>query len=114
MIEIKTDKNNNAVVLTLNGELSIESVKEFNRSMDINIAEKPDIIALNCENLKHVDSYSISHIFNYSKVTRSKNIKFLVFNLNRFLKKVFDITDLSSFVEVIDSEEFLSRYKTGT
>ena len=83
MININYKKYNNIFINSIDGELSIKTIDEFNTFLQIQFDHKPDVIAINCSKLNYIDSTGINQLFKLAKKASDKiNGQMMCFHLN--------------------------------
>merc|ERR1712070_445679 len=86
-------------------ELDIENQSRFMDIMDTIFNSKKLNIIVNMENISYIDSSGLWALFEAHKKATQQDIKLILLNPTKDVKRVLDITKISSKIEIFDSEE---------
>lgn len=109
-MEIFTEEKDGIITLFISGKLSSESISNFDEVTLDQIKKKPEVIALDCIDFQHMDSYGIHHVFQFAKKASENDIELVAFNLNPNVKKLLEITSLNTFIKIVSKETFETDY----
>lgn len=99
-MELKVDlkKNGELLFVDLQGDLDINSNKEFKEK--VNSVQGVKKIIVNCENLSYIDSTGLGAFISIYKNIKEKGEKLVITGLKPHIKKIFLITDLDKVFEI--------------
>jgi anti-sigma B factor antagonist len=90
---------------SINGtiELDIENQNEFIEYINNILDEGLNLIILSLENISYIDSSGLWALFESYKKTEQRNGKIVLLNPRADVKRVLDITKISSKIKIVDS-----------
>jgi anti-anti-sigma factor len=95
----------NLTIIDLIGELKISDLAEYSTIFDDIIKHDNCRIIINMKHLTYIDSTAIGLIVNFKRnVEKHKGI-IVVCNVQHDIKSVFDITGITKFIDIYQSEE---------
>ncbi|MCZ7409024.1 STAS domain-containing protein [Parvimonas micra] len=99
-MELKVDlkKDGELLFVNLQGDLDINSNKEFKEK--VNSVQGIKKIIVNCENLSYIDSTGLGAFISIYKNIKEKGEKLVITGLKPHIKKIFLITDLDKVFEI--------------
>lgn len=99
-MELKVDlkKDGELLFVDLQGDLDINSNKEFKEKVNSVLGVKKIIV--NCENLSYIDSTGLGAFISIYKHIKEKGEKLVITGLKPHIKKIFLITDLDKVFEI--------------
>lgn len=99
-MELKVDlkKDGELLFVNLQGDLDINSNKEFKEK--VNSVQGIKKIIVNCENLSYIDSTGLGAFISIYKHIKEKGEKLVITGLKPHIKKIFLITDLDKVFEI--------------
>lgn len=101
MFGIDFDNNEcEKLVVSLNGDLDINSVKEFQEQVIREYSELDKDLVFDLKGLEYIDSTGLGAIITVYKDVKEKNKKLSIINANKNVKKLFYITELDSVFEI--------------
>ena len=106
MIQIDMSERNGIVTVSVAGEISLHTVKEFNSALEKYTTSGCKVIALDLKNLPYLDSFAISRLIKLSQSLKEKNIKFILVNLNEHLKQIFHMGTFDKLFTIMTGDEF--------
>ncbi len=110
MLNIDVENIEEIVILHMEGVMSADSLKNADSVFTEQLKAVPELIALNCKNLSHIDSYGINRLFKLSRECASNGIKILAFNLHEQIFALFDVTKLNHLISITSEEQFKRDY----
>jgi len=90
---------------SINGtiELDIENQNEFIEYINNILDEGLNLIILSLENISYIDSSGLWALFESYKRTEQRNGKIVLLNPRADVKRVLDITKISSKIKIVES-----------
>jgi len=88
------------LIVSLNGDLDINSVKEFQEKVISEYSDLDKDLVFDLKELEYIDSTGLGAIITVYKDVKEKNKKLSVINANKNVKKLFYITELDSIFEI--------------
>lgn len=93
-------KENDSLVLSPEGDLDINSVKEFQEKAIEAYKDLDKDLILDLEKLDYIDSTGLGAIITIYKEVEAKAKKLKVINAKKNVRKLFFITELDSLFEI--------------
>ncbi len=109
-MDIFIEEKEDIIIVFLSGVLSYDSIKEFDDITEEQVRKKPELLALNCSDLDHVDSYGLHHLFELTKKASKEDVKIIAFGLNPSVNDIMEVTNLNTIIMVISEEDFKKNY----
>ena len=98
-MEIKIGDNSARIIPGENFDLT--NSEEFKKEGKKLIEKDIENIVLDFKKVNELDSSAIGRILFLNKITKDKNIKLIIENVNSdYVKKVFDMLDLGEIIEI--------------
>lgn len=94
------EANNGTVTVVLIGELDMDTARELNCVLDGLIEQGPDEVILDFSGLSFIDSSGIAALISAQKQLNAQGRKLGVRSPSPLVVKVFEVTDLMSFLNV--------------
>lgn len=110
-MEIKIHKKDNKFVFNLEGSLDIYTSLDLKSALEENVKEANVDVCINLENLNYVDSSGIGILIKSLNYIQSLNGNMCVANLKPAIEKIFKVSGLTTYFEILSNEEFQQRYK---
>ncbi len=110
MLDIDIERISSIAILHIHGMISIETVNDFEDEFKKEIEKKPEIIALNCGSLSYLDSIGIKYMVKLSKTAIVEEIDVILYDLNHTIKKIFEVSTLDRYFNIISKEQFAQKY----
>ncbi len=108
-MEINIKKRAKQVILELSGSLDIYSSLDFKTAMDEHItAEKPEII-IDMQKVVYLDSSGVGILIKALNHVQGFQGKLSVANLQPAIEKIFKVSGLVSYFDILSMEEFQAR-----
>jgi anti-sigma B factor antagonist len=111
MFEATVQKLENSAVVSLNGDLSIQSKFTLEESVEEAVAVNPKAIALNFKNLRNIDSTGLGALLGIYKKLKDNNIEMMICDLRSDINCIFDITKLNMYFKIGTMDEFKAEYE---
>ncbi|MBL8993564.1 MAG: STAS domain-containing protein [Spirochaetia bacterium] len=104
-MEIKTRTVDGVVILDIDGEIDLYNAPEIKDTIKAQMDGGHKKIIINLENVSYIDSSGIGALI--SSLSNLKKIGggLKIINVYDSVRKVFELTKLTSFFEIYDSEE---------
>ena len=102
--------NDNIVIMSLPEQFDVRSIPSVEDCWGKTVLKKPDVIGVDCGNLRFIDSSAIGTLVKFYNISLSHNIEMYLFDLNSPLTRILDITKISKLISVISKDDFIQRY----
>lgn len=109
-MDITVKKNGNQMLFELEGSLDIYTSLDLKSSLEENVKENNPDIVIDLDKLTYIDSSGIGILIKSLNYVQSLNGKLCVANLKPAIEKVFKVSGLTSYFEILSNDEFKSRY----
>ncbi len=104
-MEINVRDNQGVVVFDIAGEVDIYNAHEIEENAKKYIEEGKKNFIFNFEKVTYIDSIGIRIlIICYSRLRKVEG-SLRIISLDKFVRKIFDLTKMSSFFKIFDTEE---------
>ena len=100
----------NIQIILLPEQFDVRSIAEVEELWDKTLHKKPEIIGMDCGNLRFIDSSAIGTLVKFYNSSLSHNIEMHLFDLNSDLTRIFEATKISRLISVISKDKFLQHY----
>lgn len=105
-MEIKTRETSNGVVIfDIEGEIDLYNSPELKETIKKMIDSQKYNIVVNLAKVSYIDSSGIGALISSLSNLKKYQGGLKIINLTGSVKKVFELTKLTSFFEIFDSEE---------
>lgn len=108
-MEINVKKKENKVLFELEGSLDIYTSLDLKAALEDHVKNLMDV-AVDMEKLTYIDSSGIGILIKALNYVNGLDGKLCVANLKPVIEKVFKVSGLTSYFEILTSEEFKERY----
>lgn len=98
------------MLFELEGSLDIYTSLDLKSSLEENVKENNPDIVIDLDKLTYIDSSGIGILIKSLNYVQSLNGKLCVANLKPAIEKVFKVSGLTSYFEILSNDEFKSRY----
>ena len=109
-MEISVKKNENQILFELEGSLDIYTSLDLKSSLEENVKENNPDVVIDLDKLTYIDSSGIGILIKALNYIQGLNGKLCVANLKPAIEKVFKVSGLTSYFEILSADEFKSRY----
>ena len=107
-MKITTEEKESYTIITIEGSLSNENLKEFEKVLDTYIAKGKHIL-IDFSKLTFIFSSGLSVLLSHYVASKEKDLIFVIYGMKNELIRLFEITEISRHMPVCDSlEEALS------
>lgn len=110
MIITNVEEKNNTVIVSMNGELSLNSIEEFDDAFKKYLNSSPTVVALDLEHVPYLNSFGISRIIKISRAFADKGIEFVLINMNENIYQIFRMSTFDKIFNILTLEEFNRKY----
>lgn len=97
-----------SVEIIIKGNLNIHTTDKLLNEFRVLAADGTPyrIFGVNCENLDSIDSSGLGALISMAKQAEGMNAEFYVFDINKRVSTLFDISHLNRYFQIIPAEEF--------
>jgi len=103
----------NIEILAIKGELDLNNAGAVKTILEREINAGKIYLVIDMKNLEYIDSSGIGVFINTVNKIRSLRGIFVLMGLNDNIRRIFNLTKLTSFFKIINSEEELSSVFTS-
>ncbi len=110
LMEIAIKKEDKRILIGLDGSLDIYTSLDLKAALEEHVqGEGPEVI-IDMEKLNYIDSSGIGILIKALNYVQGLNGKLSVANLKPVIEKVFKVSGLTTYFEILSPEEFKQRY----
>ena len=110
-MEISQREADKVVILDIQGEIDLYNAPEIKDTIQKLIEQQKYNIIINLEKVSYIDSSGIGALISSLSNLKKYQGSLKIINVYASVKKVFELTKLTSFFEIYDSEdEALSKF----
>jgi len=111
-MEISRRDSGDIVILDVNGEIDLYNAPEIKDTINKLIEEKKYNVVINLDKVSYIDSSGIGALISSLSNLKKYQGRLKICNVSGSVRKVFELTKLTSFFEIYDSEqEAISAFK---
>jgi anti-sigma B factor antagonist len=111
-MEISRRESGDIVILDVNGEIDLYNAPEIKDTINKLIEEKKYNVVINLDKVSYIDSSGIGALISSLSNLKKYQGGLKICNVSGSVRKVFELTKLTSFFEIYDSEqEAISTFK---
>lgn len=110
-MEITIHKKDNKIVFDLEGSLDIYTSLDLKSALEDNVKESNIEVCINLDKLNYIDSSGIGILIKTLNYIQSLNGSMCVANLKPSIEKIFKVSGLTTYFEILSEDEFTKRYK---
>ncbi len=111
-MEISQRENNNITILDIQGEIDLYNAPEIKDIIHKLIEAQKYNVIINLEKVSYIDSSGIGALISSLSNLKKYQGGLKIINVYASVKKVFELTKLTSFFEIFESEgEALAKFK---
>jgi anti-sigma B factor antagonist len=107
---IDCHEHKDVLVVSLNGDLIFNELDDADRVISEKIGKKPRVLAMDCKNLKSLDSSGLGLFIKFSKEAEKSGVNLVFFNITDHVSTLFDVSKLDSMFEIMNEAEFNKTY----
>src|SRR5271157_3205435 len=104
-MDINTRSKREVIILDIAGEIDLYNAPEIKDTINNLIEERKYNVVINLEKVSYIDSSGIGVLISSLSNLRKYQGGLKIINVFASVKKVFELTKLTSFFEIFDSEE---------
>eukprot|EP00494_Astrolonche_serrata_P005878 UN05895 len=104
-MEISQRERDSVVILEIQGEIDLYNAPEIKDAIQRLIDEQKYNIIINLEKVSYIDSSGIGALISSLSNLKKYQGSLKIINVYASVKKVFELTKLTSFFEIYDSED---------
>jgi len=109
MVEIQVEEHGKTIVIAIKGEFYIESVEYTEKVWNEQVAKKPQVIGINCKEIKFIDSSAIGILVKFLNNSIKLKIELVFFDLSETVLTVFKAAKLGNFFKILSKSQFESE-----
>ncbi|OHD66838.1 MAG: hypothetical protein A2176_12265 [Spirochaetes bacterium RBG_13_51_14] len=110
MVSISSEDHGNVIVLAIDGEFYIESIEYAEKIWNQQMAKRPKVIAINCKNIRYIDSSAIGILVKFLNNAMSLKTELVFFDLSETIISVFKTAKLGNFFKIMSRTQFEMEY----
>ena len=99
-LEIRTEKNEQSVVLHIKGEVDLYSSPKVRKEIMDQVKRKPQVILVNLEGVRYMDSSGVATLIEGLQQCKKVKTRFALFGLQDNVREVFELTRLDKIFEI--------------
>lgn len=104
-MEIFRRQSGDIVILDVNGEIDLYNAPEIKDTINKLIEEKKYNVVINLDKVSYIDSSGIGALISSLSNLKKYQGGLKICNVSGSVRKVFELTKLTSFFEIYDSEQ---------
>lgn len=109
-MEININTEGKRILISLDGSLDIYTSLDLKTALEEYVqGESPEVV-IDMEKLNYIDSSGIGILIKALNYVQGLNGKLSVANLKPVIEKVFKVSGLTTYFEILSPEEFKQRY----
>ena len=113
MIDIKTIKEGDILMMNIVGDVDASSSIELDTALQAAIESKEEKILVDCNNLNYISSAGLGVFMSYIQDIKANDIKMVICGLNEKVHNVFEILGLHQLLTIksttTEAKEYLSE-----
>ncbi len=109
-MEINVDKKDSYILFQLEGSLDIYTSLDLKAALEDHVKDDAPDVVIDMEKLTYIDSSGIGILIKALNYVQGLNGKLCVANLKPAIEKVFKVSGLTSYFEILTTDEFKQRY----
>ncbi len=109
-MKIDIYREDTLVVIRVIGRFDINEVHAFESMLHSQIESNPAVIAFRLRECTYIDSSAIVTFVRFMNLAKRHDIDMVCYDLNENIAKIFRISKLDSYVQILTEEQFLDKY----
>lgn len=105
-MEIEVTKDQNRAILKLNGNLDIHTSMDLKSVLEKNVDDSIKVVIIDMDKLNFIDSSGIGTLIKSLNFVQGKGGQLYVVNMKPVIEKVFKVSGLTSYFEILTTEEY--------
>ena len=110
MISITTEDHDDVVIINIAGDFFIDSIEAAEQVWNQQMARRPKAIAINCKNIKYIDSSAIGILVKFLNSAMKQKTEMVFFDLSDTIFSVFKTAKLGNFFKIMSKTQFEMEY----
>jgi anti-anti-sigma factor len=102
---------NNVIILSIKNKFDINKVQTFDHTLRELFDRHTRTIAINMADIKRIDSLAISSLMKAHSLAQNLNIDFILLNLPKHIRLVFEASSLLNFFHILTEKEFKKKFE---
>ena len=108
-MEINIKNNGNQIIFELEGSLDIYTSLDLKAALEENVKGENLDVLIDMDKLTYIDSSGIGILIKALNYVQGQKGKLSVANLKPAIEKVFKVSGLTSYFEILSPEDFKAR-----
>jgi anti-anti-sigma factor len=113
MISISVEEIRDVIIVTIDGILTRETLKEAEDVWNEQLIKKPNVLALDLRELTQIDSVSLNHIFKLANAAKEQQVRLCICDISEPIRKIFEVIKLDKIIHFIPWKKFEAEYISG-
>jgi anti-sigma B factor antagonist len=110
VLRVASIERKDVCILSLDGDLIFNETDEADKVFMEKLEKPPRVIALDCKNLRSLDSSGLGLFIKFSKDALRSNVKLVFLNITEHISALFDVSKLDNMFEIMSHVEFEKTY----
>jgi anti-sigma B factor antagonist len=102
------------VVLYVVGELCLGNIRGVEQILDDQVANQPDVVALDCKKLEFIDSSAIGTLVKFHNLSMHRGIRLILVELNPSIIRLLETAKLDRIFSLMTRDEFKLKCLDGS
>jgi len=109
-MEINVKKSEKFIIFELEGSLDIYTSLDLKAALEEHVKDNNPDLVIDMEKLTYIDSSGIGILIKALNYVQGLNGKLCVANLKPVIEKVFKVSGLTSYFEILAPDDFRQKY----
>ncbi len=110
MLELNEKEFQNAVIVSIVGDLIFNEAKGTEEYFTGILERSPKVIGVDCRRLKNLDSSGLGVFIKLAKDAKNAGISAFFLDISEQVSTLFDASKLDTFFETMSNEDFARQY----
>lgn len=110
MLNVTVKEQNKVIIMSLEGEMVFNELREVEEIFSRELAKKPPAIGINCKHLRSLDSSGLGMLIQFTKDASEASVPVPIIDIPENITRVFDSSKLEGFFEMMGSSDFEQVY----
>ena len=110
MLNITVKEQNKVIILSLEGDMVFNELREVEEIFTRELAKKPSAIGINCKHLRSLDSSGLGMLIQFTKDASAASVPLPIIDIPENITRVFDSSKLEGFFEMMNAIDFEQLY----
>lgn len=106
MFHTKVEEKSDVIIIHIEGDFYIEYIDRVEYLWNEQVAKKPKIIAIDCGEIKYIDSTAIGSLVKFLNDAMSKQIRLIMYDLSCPIQKLFEAARLKKHFTLTTKKQF--------